>query len=97
MLAHKLSLVTQTPHGAIAVFSFFFFYRFLDVGLHPDNTDRKYSVLHQITEGVYRKNVSMEYIEYKIVYTFVRPLYFHVHITLIYVLHVLNHKAVYHD
>ena len=50
-LVHKLPLVT--PHGATAVFFF------LDVGLHPDNSDRKYSVLHC-------KDISMEGIKYEI-------------------------------
>ena len=39
----------------------------------------------------------MEYIKYKIVYLFFKPLYFHVYITRKYILDVLNHNAVYHD
>jgi hypothetical protein len=96
MLAHKLPFFTQNPHGAIAFFTFLFS-SFLEARLHPDNTDRKYSVLHQITEGVYCKNISVEHIKYKIVYPFVKALYFYVYITLIYIVHILNYNAVHHD
>ena len=95
-LAHKLPLVTLTLHGAIAVFISLFF-SLMDVGLHPDNTDRINSFLHQITEGVYCKNICTEYVIYKIVYPFVKPLYFHVYITPTYSLLILYHNAVYHD
>ena len=76
---------------------FSFFFSLMEVGLHPDNTDRINSFLHQITEGVYCKNICTEYVIYKIVYPFVKPLYFHVYITPTYSLLILYHNAVYHD